>query len=63
MLKALPSLFPDRIGAASSPRVEFYDKFQREANEYERDFMMKYVEDLSTTLIFVSVVSACTIVP
>jgi len=55
MLKALPSLFPNLLGTASSARVEFYDKFQREADEYDRDFMKKYDEDLNTTLIFVSV--------
>ena len=54
MLKALPSLFPNLLGTSSSARVEFYDKFQREADEYDRDFMKKYDEDLNTTLIFVS---------
>ena len=54
MLKALPSLFPNLLGTASSARVEFYDKFQREADEFDRDFMKKYDEDLNTTLIFVS---------
>jgi len=55
MLKALPSLFPNLLGTSSSARVEFYDKFQREADEYDRDFMKKYDEDLNTTLIFVSI--------
>jgi len=55
MLKALPSLFPNLLGTASSARVEFYDKFQREADEYDSDFMKKYDEDLNTTLIFVSI--------
>lgn len=55
MVKALPTLFPHLLGTASSARVEFYDKFQREADEYDRDFMKKYDEDLNTTLIFVSV--------
>ena len=55
MLKALPSLFPNLLGTSSNARVEFYDKFQREADEYDRDFMKKYDEDLNTTLIFVSV--------
>jgi len=54
MLKALPSLFPNLLGTARGPRVEFYDKFQREADEYDRDFMKKYDEDLNSTLIFVS---------
>jgi hypothetical protein len=54
MLKALPTLFPHLLGTASSARGEFYDKFQREADEYDRDFIKKYDEDLNTTLIFVS---------
>ena len=58
MLKALPSLFPNLLGTSSSARVEFYDKFQREADEYDRDFMKKYDEDLNTTLIFVSILFA-----
>jgi len=60
MLKALPSLFPNLLGTSSSARVEFYDKFQREADEYDRDFMNKYDEDLNTTLIFVSILIAHT---
>ena len=53
MIKALPTLFPHLIGTANNARVEFYDKFQREADEYDRDFIKKYDEDLNTTLIFV----------
>jgi len=55
LLKALPSLLPNLLGTTKSPRVEFYDKFQSEADGYDRDFMNKYDEDLNTTLIFVSV--------
>ena len=55
MLKALPSLFPNLLGTSSNPRVEFYDKFQREADDYDHDFMKKHDEDLNTTLIFVSI--------
>ena len=55
MLKALPSLFPNLVGAHSGARVEFYDKFQREADEHDHDFTKKCDEDLNTTLIFVSV--------
>ena len=55
MLKALPSLFPNHVGTSSNARVEFYDKFQREADEYDHDFIKKYDEDLNTTLIFVSI--------
>ena len=55
MRKALPSLFPDLLGTTNNARVEFYDKFQHEADDYDRDFMKKYGEDLDTTLIFVSI--------
>ena len=54
MLKALPSLFSNLLGTSSNARVEFCDKFQREADEYDRDCIKKYDEDLNTTLIFVS---------
>jgi len=54
MLKALPSLFPNLLGTPTGARVEFYDKFQREADGYDGDFMKTYAEDLDTTLIFVS---------
>lgn len=55
MLKAFPSLFPNLLGTTNSARDEFYNKFQRAADEYDRDFIKKYDGDLSTTLIFVSV--------
>jgi len=42
-------------GPGASPRVEFYNKFQREMEEHDRDFERKYEEGLNTTLIFVSV--------
>ena len=60
MLKALPSLFPNLHGTASGARADFYNKFQREADDHDRDFMKKYDEDLNTTLIFVSISSAST---
>ena len=53
MLKVLPTLFPHLLGTTSSAPVELYDKFQREADERDRDFVKKYGEDLDTTLIFV----------
>ena len=55
MLKALPSLFPNLLGTTGGARHEFYDKFQREADEHDRDFLKKYGSDLETTLIFVSI--------
>ena len=36
------------------PRRHFYDMFDREANEYDSDFLKKHHDDLNTTLIFVS---------
>jgi hypothetical protein len=53
--KVLPPLLSNPLGTARGARVEFYDKFQRGADEYDRDFMKKCDEDLNTTLIFVSV--------
>ena len=35
-------------------RARFYEKYRKEAEEYDREFIMKYDEDLDTTLIFVS---------
>lgn len=35
--------------------MEFYNKFQQEMEEHDRDFEKKYDEDLNTALIFVSV--------
>ena len=57
MLKALPTLFPHLLGTTSSAPVEFYDKFQREADERDSDFVKKYGEDLDTTPISVGFLS------
>jgi len=35
-------------------RTQFFEDYRREAEEYDREFMKKYDEDLNTTLIFVS---------
>jgi len=35
-------------------RTEFYKIYRKEAEEYDKEFMKKYDEDLNTTLIFVS---------
>jgi len=40
--------------AQVDPRATFYDMYRREAEEYDREFIKKYDEDLNTTLIFVS---------
>lgn len=52
MNNALKNFFP-RLESTSNTRVEFYNKFQHEADEYDRDFLDKYNADLDTTLIFV----------
>ena len=35
-------------------RAQFYKHYRKEADEYDKEFMEKYDEDLNTTLIFVS---------
>ena len=35
-------------------RTQFFEDYRKEAEEYDREFMKKYDEDLNTTLIFVS---------
>ena len=37
-------------------RARFFEDYRKEAEEYDREFMKKYDEDLNTTLIFVSFV-------
>jgi hypothetical protein len=44
-------------GTARGTYIEFYDEFQRKANEYDRDFVEKYERDLNTIVVFVSVLS------
>jgi len=34
--------------------AKFYDVYRREAEEYDKEFIKRYDEDLNTTLIFVS---------
>ena len=35
-------------------RTRFYEVYRQEAEEYDREFIKRYDEDMSTTLIFVS---------
>jgi len=44
----------DLLSTREDPRTKFYEKYRREAEEYDREFIKKYDEDMSTTLIFVS---------
>ena len=37
----------------SDLRTQFYERYRKEAEEYDKEFMKKYDEDLNTTLIFV----------
>jgi len=62
MLSILSSFFPKPLGTSSSTRVKFYERFQFESNGCDREFMKKYGEDLNTTLIFVRILFACTLV-
>ena len=55
MREAMPSLFPNLNGTASSARVELYNRSQRAADDYDRDFIKKYDEDFDTALILVGV--------
>ena len=41
-------------------RTKFYERYRHEAEEYDREFIKKYDEDLNTTLIFVSFVRKLT---
>ncbi|KAF9649333.1 hypothetical protein BDM02DRAFT_3085441, partial [Thelephora ganbajun] len=40
------------------PRTRFHEQFRKEADEYDRDFLKKYHDDLNTTLIFAGLFSA-----
>jgi len=50
---ALKSVFGG-TGTRDNPRVEFYNKFQREMDEHDRNFEKKH-GDLNSVLIFVSI--------
>ncbi|KAF9782345.1 hypothetical protein BJ322DRAFT_215262 [Thelephora terrestris] len=58
MLKALSTLFPHLLGTEDNARVEFYKEFQRQTSNHDREFIKKYDDDLSTTLIFAGLFSA-----
>jgi len=57
ILGALPSLFQS-LGTAGDPAAEFYNTFQRAADDHDNGFVKKYDEDLNSTLIFVSIFPA-----
>ena len=35
-------------------KAQFYENYRKVAEEYDKEFLKKYDEDLNTTLIFVS---------
>lgn len=47
-------LKPSIARSEADPRTTFHQQFQKEAEEYDRDFHKKYHDDLNTILIFVS---------
>ena len=36
------------------PRTDFFTVYRKQADEFDKDYVQKYDEDLNTTLIFVS---------
>ena len=52
--RALGSYFPSIASRTMTARMEFYDKYKREADGHDKDFIKKYDKDLNITLIFVS---------
>jgi len=42
-------------------RAKFFEHYRKEAEEYDKEFLKKYDEDLNTTLIFVSLVSSSSV--
>ena len=53
IIRALETHFSRNGGTVNSARVDFYNKFQRAADDHDRDFVKQYGGDLDTTLIFV----------
>ena len=47
------------MSAQEEYRSKFYEYYHKEAEEYDKEFVKKYDEDLNTTLIFVSFVHRC----
>jgi len=45
----------DSLPTQEDYRTKFYEVYRREAEEYDREFIKRYDEDLNTTLIFVRV--------
>ena len=43
----------DMLSIRGDHRAQFYKKYRKEAEDYDKKFMKKHDEDLNTTLIFV----------
>ncbi|KAF9789723.1 hypothetical protein BJ322DRAFT_553515 [Thelephora terrestris] len=54
--EALKTFF--KPAKANDPQVDFYTIYKKEANEYDTDYIKKYEEDLTTTLLFAGLFSA-----
>ena len=53
MAKRLYSRKEEPPSGQEDYRTRFYERYRHEAEEYDREFIKRYDEDLSTTLIFV----------
>ena len=42
------------LPAQEGLKTRFYEDYRKVAEEYDKEFLKKYAEDLDTTLIFVS---------
>ena len=47
------SLKQEALPTHDDRRAQFFKEYRQEAEEYDREFLGKYGEDLNTTLIFV----------
>ena len=54
MLKSSRSLVRDSPSTHGDHRARFYEHYRKESEEYDKEVIKKYDEDLNTTLIFVS---------
>ena len=53
MLTSPCSMKWDMFPVQEDHKARFYEDYHKVAEEYDREFMKKYDEDLNTTLIFV----------
>ena len=57
LLRTPHSRKQDILSTQEDHRVRFFEEYRKEAEDYDKEFMKKYDEDLNTTLIFVSPIS------